>query len=205
VRAAPNHLMVRSGAIAPRLEPSRSEQHPSRRALRALLRMRPSEVRASPNRLMVRSDASASRLEPSCSAQHPSRRALRALIRMRFSETQSGAKRCVSNHFHQPPHGEERCVSAASRTILLSAASFETRPAGAPQDEVFGGASAQDDFFGKLVLRCESCRKRSKLLAISASFLARDQPLTLRSAAIASTMRSKYSEKTSWTGRRVDV
>ena len=41
--------------------------------------------------------------------------------------------------------------------------------------------------------------------AIKASFLARDQPLIRRSAAMASTTRSKFSAYASFTGRRFDV
>src|SRR3979490_2699373 len=76
----------------------------------------------------------------------------------------------------------------------------------APQDDGSEVPLVEADFFsgsGRPPRRFESCWTLVQSPLISASFLARDQPLSWRSTEIASVMRSKCSDQTRRTGRRV--
>src|SRR5580704_9396580 len=92
-------------------------------------------------------------------------------------------------------------VWASRRAHRLTALAFILRgsPCGlAPQDDVGVCLGLPARRLAKALIESQSPR-------ISPSFFARLQPLICRSAAIASVMRSKYSDHANCTGRRVDV
>lgn len=66
-------------------------------------------------------------------------------------------------------------------------------------------ATSSDQGFGLPPRRLDNVVNDSQSPLMSASFFARLHPLIFRSVAIASVIRSKYSDQTSSTGRRDDV
>src|SRR6185503_12961171 len=85
--------------------------------------------------------------------------------------------------------GGERAAAAERETYRNAG----VNGAAGPHGEERRAATRLEPWGPNAVRRFDSLTRRSKLPAISASFLARDQPFILRSAAMASTIRSKYS------------